>query len=78
MNWIKIYDSSRRVKENEIVFLLIHNCRCIVIFNSMGWQVDFWIDAETNNRFFNSYDDLQKYIQKNITHWMPLPEPPKD
>ena len=62
MEWISVED---RLPENET--------QCIGYFNHK-WQVDFRVNEVwfTNNRWYWDLDLIE-----NITHWMPLPEPPK-
>ena len=78
MEWIKIED--KFPNEDELVWLYSENTKCIflgsrVYLNNEGW---FWSSIDSGTYVYKglisgdcSIDDL------DVTHWMPLPEPPK-
>lgn len=75
MEWIKCSD--RLPEIDKKVLTLIENSRVIGEFIGDEWIEHYWIDIP-KKRFMNSYSDLQQYVNENITHWMPLPEIPKE
>jgi len=75
MEWIKCSD--RLPEIDKKVLALIENRRCICEWGGEEWYDDYFIDTP-NEKFFDSYFDIKKYINDKITHWLPLPNPPKD
>lgn len=75
MNWISVKDKLAEI--NEKVLILVDGSRVIGEYTGDEWIEDFCIDP-LNQRFFDNFLSLSKYINENTTHWMPLPLPPKD
>ncbi len=46
------------------------DCNCIVFSNGYVKEAHFY--------FGKFYDPIEDYMKYNATHWMPLPEPPKE
>lgn len=65
MNWIKVEDKLPEIKQNVIVALKLYRGDTVVEYG--------YISARS--REFVSYDGYE--FAGNITHWQPLPEPPK-
>lgn len=65
--WISAKD--RLPRPSKIIYYMVYECvfRCIYIV----WysECDTWILRDTTTPYFDT---------KNVTHWQPLPEPPKD
>jgi hypothetical protein len=53
-----------------------------VLINYIGWDennstIIAWLDTD-NNTWEAEVFDGAKMRQKDVTHWMPLPKPPKE
>jgi len=59
----------RRSMTSESVLILRDNGRCAVAY--------YCYDAEDGN-YWTTDDDNTMYAWEEVTHWQPLPEPPKD
>jgi len=59
----------RRSMTSESVLILRDNGRCAVAY--------YCYDAEDGN-YWTTDDDKTMYAWEEVTHWQPLPEPPKD
>lgn len=44
-----------------------------LIFNTDGIVWPYWYDKE-----YKEWYDSSGYLTENVTHWMPLPEPPEE
>jgi hypothetical protein len=65
MSWIKC---SERLPETEDKYLVARKAASIVDVEWFSYPKDFW------RRGF--YDDGEQ--DTSVTHWQPLPDPPKD
>lgn len=62
MEWIKVTD--RLPEQNRVL-----------VFRSFGIQYTAWFN---NGDFYDTLGDILTGKSIEITHWMPLPEPPKE
>jgi len=65
MNWIKSKD---KLPDN-VDDVLIHYC-------PNGWLSQSMIGFRENNKWFND-EGIEINDQEQVTHWMPIPKPPK-
>jgi hypothetical protein len=76
--WISVED---RLPDEEVEHLKYY-CRtkCYIVSNNKGIVFVAHFKKESYNKtlknYFRSYCSTR--VLKNITHWMPLPEPPED
>ena len=69
MKWIPV---TERLPDKDGAYLVLWENKSVgdaeyeSIYGSFGYWLDFWIDKEAE---WMPYD--------GVTHWMPLPEPPK-
>ena len=69
MDWIDVNDRLPNDDDYVLVFDTEYNSVSEVIYNSKYFnQKGFWLN-ENGGEYEHEY--------KNVTHWMPLPEPPK-
>jgi hypothetical protein len=74
MNWISV---TERLSESEEPEQVIVNSRhngtdvviCAVFYKGEFYHLEYWQTVE-------HYSDLDPF--ERISHWMPLPEPPKE
>lgn len=72
--WISVKD---RLPEDGVGWTMVYGCilsRWSVQPGFYDRQREEWI-----SRFINEYEDEEGYARlESVTHWMPLPEPPKE
>lgn len=64
MEWISVHDRLPELEKEVLVYDSFGNMYIGLITD--GWKGLYWVDEECIN------------ISDIVTHWMPLPEPPKD
>jgi Protein of unknown function (DUF551) len=84
-DWISVKD---RLPEHHKTVLVCNNKKgmCVVVFidsiemnkvmekSQYPWEC---VDVKKHPYYFIS-QEINQHTANNITHWMPLPEPPKD
>ncbi len=74
--WINIKNDKPKVDDKVIA--LIDGCRAILEFlGDDQWCDLYFLDHSPESWFIYKEDDYTNYLQKNLTHWMPIPPPPR-
>lgn len=66
MNWIKCSDKLPPKKGKYI------------IYRDIKYVTTSWFNDEKKFEYESGCCDTYEYNDNEVTHWMPLPEPPKD
>lgn len=75
MEWISVKDKLPPIGQEVIVYSPKSNSgdgRVTALCRKIRYE------EATNFYWDNDYGGSNVYVQDAITHWMPLPEPPKD
>lgn len=74
MEWISVED---RLPEDDTNVLVLFNGEIKIGF--MTWEHPTYEETWESYKYWDeSYHDGQGWEHWEITHWMPLPEPPKE
>ena len=71
--WISVKDE---LPEDDIPVLVVVNDEIDVLI--IRWEEPTWEETYKRFQYWNNpYDDGQEFEWDTVTHWKPLPEPPK-
>ncbi len=76
MEWISVED--RLPEEEDVFFVMIHDGSDFVATPGVSWWSPDGVFIETGEEcgpYWEIEDDYESY---KVTHWMLIPEPPKD
>lgn len=72
--WIKVEDRLPEIGQEVLMRVKVCN-RFVVIEGSRRYEKDEWVDCFCSRKNFKAWDGELCYP---VTHWMPLPELPKE
>lgn len=76
MEWINVKDKPLEI-ETVKVLAMVDSKRVIGEKKFGIFFVLEWID-DAPIEYFESFDQLIEWLQTRLTHWMPIPESPKE
>ncbi len=74
--WISVED--RLPEEDDVFFVLIHDDSDFVAIPEVSWWALDGIFTDTGKPCGAYWEIEDEYKFYKVTHWMPLPEPPKE
>ena len=72
MEWISVDDRLPELEDNSVLAYFSHGGIDMVHIQSYFSDITAGLDSKGNQLY------TKWYLSQNVTHWMPLPEPPKE